>query len=334
MNFQGRLADASGNIKPNATYNMRLKLYTVDTAGSPVWSEDRLVSSAQGVAVTNGLFSIQLGSVTSLPSSLFAGGALYLEVELPTPASATTSSPVWSEGPMTPRNQMATSAYAYNAEMLDGQDGSYYQDASNLNAGTVNSARLSGSYGGITGTGALSVGSIGTGFGTIVTGNTIQGSQLISTVPTGTAPIIVASTTLINNLNADLLDGQTASFYQNAANITAGTLDGARLSGSYAGITGVGALTSGSIAGGFGTIVTGNTITGTTLNGTTGINTGPGAGTQRIDANGDLTNIGTVSASGTIATSGVVTQGGYQAADAATNSMLVNGDFERNNATG
>ena len=123
MNFQGRLTDNTGNIKPNGTYNMKLRLYTVNSGGSAVWTEDRLVSAGNGVTVTNGLFSIQLGSVTSLPASLFASGALYLEVELPTPATATTSGvPTWTEGAMTPRNQMATSAYAYNAETLDGKD--------------------------------------------------------------------------------------------------------------------------------------------------------------------------------------------------------------------
>jgi len=65
-----------------------------------------------------------------------------------------------------------------------------------------------------------------------------------------------------------------------------------------------GALVAGSIASGFGTILTGNTITGTTINGTTGINTGAGAGTNRIDVNGNLVNIGTIS-SGAI-TSGLI----------------------------
>ncbi|MEK7600187.1 MAG: hypothetical protein AAB462_04095, partial [Patescibacteria group bacterium] len=65
-------------------------------------------------------------------------------------------------------------------------------------------------------------------------------------------------------------------------------------------ITSTGALVSGSIASGFGTITTGNTITGTTLNGTTGINTGIGAGTQRIDSTGNLVNIGSVTTSGAI----------------------------------
>ncbi len=122
MNFQGRLTNSSGNIMPNGTYNMKLRLYTVSSGGSAVWSEDRLVSASQGVTVTNGLFAIKLGDVTTLPASLFASGALYLEVELPTPATATSSSPSWTEGAMTPRNQIATSAYSYNSETLDGLD--------------------------------------------------------------------------------------------------------------------------------------------------------------------------------------------------------------------
>ncbi|HEX8389970.1 MAG TPA: hypothetical protein VF597_00950 [Candidatus Saccharimonadales bacterium] len=122
MNFQGRLTNAAGITVPDGTYNIRLKLYTVSSAGTAVWSEDRLVSAGQGVVVTKGLFTVKLGDVTTLPATLFASGDLYLEIELPTPATATTSSPSWTEGAMTPRNQLATSAYAYNSETLDGLD--------------------------------------------------------------------------------------------------------------------------------------------------------------------------------------------------------------------
>lgn len=41
-------------------------------------------------------------------------------------------------------------ARATDSELLDGQDGSFYQNASNLNAGTVPSARISGAYTGFT----------------------------------------------------------------------------------------------------------------------------------------------------------------------------------------
>jgi hypothetical protein len=57
-------------------------------------------------------------------------------------------------------------------------------------------------------------------------------------------------------------------------------------------------ITGGQIIGG--TIATGNTITGTTLNGTTGVNTGATAGTQRIDATGNLVNIGDITGTGAV----------------------------------
>lgn len=45
--------------------------------------------------------------------------------------------------------------------------------------------------------------------GTITAGSTVQGTRLISTVSTGTAPLTVSSTTLVSNLNANLLNGLT-----------------------------------------------------------------------------------------------------------------------------
>lgn len=68
--------------------------------------------------------------------------------------------------------------------------------------------------------------------------------QITSTVGAGTAPFAPNSTTVCTNLNADLLDGQHGSYYNDAANLT-GTVASARLSGSYTGITGVGTLTAG-----------------------------------------------------------------------------------------
>lgn len=130
MNFQGRLANSAGNILTDGTYNMKFRIYNASSGGTLQWSEDRLVSATQGVTVTNGQFSVQLGSVTSLPASIFTSNSLYFEVELPTPATATSSSPSWTEGAMTPRNQLATSAYAYNAETLDGLDSADFAAAS------------------------------------------------------------------------------------------------------------------------------------------------------------------------------------------------------------
>lgn len=51
--------------------------------------------------------------------------------------------------------------------------------------------------------------------------------QLTSTLAIGTSPFAVTSTTVNTNLNADLLDGQTGTYYTTATNLT-GTLPGDR----------------------------------------------------------------------------------------------------------
>jgi len=71
-------------------------------------------------------------------------------------------------------------------------------------------------------------------FGGNITGVTtfignIVSPTFTSTQTTGTAPFTVSSTTVVTNLNADLLDGQEGSYYRNATNINDGTLDNARL---------------------------------------------------------------------------------------------------------
>lgn len=85
--------------------------------------------------------------------------------------------------------------------------------------------------------------------GAVTATATVQGTQLLSTVATGTAPLTVASTTLVSNLTANYLgaSGQDAAFFQNSSNQNAGTLPSGRLTGAYSGITGVGTLASGAV---------------------------------------------------------------------------------------
>ena len=58
-----------------------------------------------------------------------------------------------------------------------------------------------------------------TGRGSTTT-NDISVNTLTSTVVTGTAPLTVTSTTLVNNLNADLLDGEEGTYYLDWTNTT------------------------------------------------------------------------------------------------------------------
>ncbi|MGQ0645348.1 MAG: beta strand repeat-containing protein, partial [Elusimicrobiota bacterium] len=174
-----------------------------------------------------------------------------------------------------------------NADLLDGQEGSFYQNAGNLNAGTLPNARLDGSsvtLQGNTFNGASQLvrldgttrlpavdGSLLTNVAaTSIAANTVGTTQIINStialvdlntadidtryVTTGTAqsinatktfasapnftaatPFSVTNNALVANLNADLLDGQEGSFYQNAGNLSAGTLPDGRLSGTYSG---------------------------------------------------------------------------------------------------
>jgi hypothetical protein len=57
----------------------------------------------------------------------------------------------------------------------------------------------------------------------------ITASRFISTVTTGTSPISVASSTLVNNLNAEFLNGYPGPYYLNASNLNSGFVPAARL---------------------------------------------------------------------------------------------------------
>jgi len=79
---------------------------------------------------------------------------------------------------------------------------------------------------GRTGTGPLYYG------GNFTSAGIITASQLVSNVAQGTAPITVGSSTLVTNLNANYLNGQTSSYYTNASNLSSGTVPSTRITAS------------------------------------------------------------------------------------------------------
>ena len=141
INFQGRLNDVSGNPMASGTYNMKFRIYDAASGGTLLWSEQRANSATTGVSVTNGLFSVQLGDVSALSPNIFNNAnAIYFEVELPTPATATCTSALcesYTEGAMTPRNKLGASAYSFNSDTLDGLDSSTFSQlgANNIYTG-------------------------------------------------------------------------------------------------------------------------------------------------------------------------------------------------------
>jgi len=101
--------------------------------------------------------------------------------------------------------------------------------ASATTAGTVTTAAQPnitsvGTLGALTVSGNANVGNIGTAQ-VLATAN-VTAPQLISNVATGTAPIVVSSTTKVANLNADLLDGYDLTSSATAATVVLRSGDG------------------------------------------------------------------------------------------------------------
>ena len=113
MNYQGKLTNASNVAVADGTYNMRFWLLTSGTIAttSAVWSET--LTGTNKVQVTNGLFSVMLGSTSPLTGVDF-NQTLYLGVEI-----GGTSTPGW-DGEMSPRKTLGTMPSAFEADKLDG----------------------------------------------------------------------------------------------------------------------------------------------------------------------------------------------------------------------
>ena len=116
MAHQGRVFDADG--QPLAgQHDMVFRLYDDLEGGDPVWSEERTVDFVQG------FYAVQLGDLqTSAPldDQVFAGGTMYLEVEL--------------DGVVfTPRQRIGSVPYAQRAATADSVHGSV--DADNVAVG-------------------------------------------------------------------------------------------------------------------------------------------------------------------------------------------------------
>jgi hypothetical protein len=108
VNYQGVLKDSGGNPL-TGTYSITFSLYSVSSGGTALWTE------TQGsVSVSNGLFSVLLGSVTPLTPSEFSGTNRWLGVT------------VGGDPEMTPRQRIASVPYS-----LRSSDSGEYGDTVN-----------------------------------------------------------------------------------------------------------------------------------------------------------------------------------------------------------
>jgi len=93
INFQGALKDENGE-SVNDTKIIQFLIYDDETAGSVVWSEYQ-----NSVEIVDGIFSVELGSDTTFPESLFYESELYITFQL-------------GGDEMTPRQQLLSVPYA------------------------------------------------------------------------------------------------------------------------------------------------------------------------------------------------------------------------------
>ncbi len=122
INFQGKLLDMANNPR-NGTFSFTFKIFPALTGGAALWSE---VQSA--VPVSNGVFSVVLGTTTPIPAAVFGAPTRWLEVTV----GAQTGSP---------REPLLTVPYAFEAAAvglpLPAGDTNYVQVRNTLQAGAT-----------------------------------------------------------------------------------------------------------------------------------------------------------------------------------------------------
>lgn len=115
LNYQGKLSNPSGNPL-TGVYSFRFRLYDSPTK-TTLLATDANYTGANAVNVVNGLYSVQIGSLTAggLPEAVFHQNEVWLEITVGAGAA--------NDGPeiLDPPERLAASAFAFraiNAEKL------------------------------------------------------------------------------------------------------------------------------------------------------------------------------------------------------------------------
>ena len=123
LNYQGKINDSSGLAVADGTYYAKFVIYDAATSGNCLWTAigacDTSDYGTTTVTTVNGVFSVALGGTShnSLATSTIDWNtdSLYLGVTI----RGTAALPVY-DSEMTPRKQITASAYAFNADTIDG----------------------------------------------------------------------------------------------------------------------------------------------------------------------------------------------------------------------
>ncbi|MDA3813544.1 MAG: tail fiber domain-containing protein [Candidatus Cloacimonetes bacterium] len=126
IDYQVRLADSDGNYL-NVVVTVNFLIYNVETGGTALWSE------TQDVSCANGVFHVQLGSVTPLPGTLFDIASPWLELivggETLVPRTAIASVPFAIKAETAYSLDDMGSGSGLDADLLDGLNSTYFMPA-------------------------------------------------------------------------------------------------------------------------------------------------------------------------------------------------------------
>ncbi len=233
--YQGELR--SGNQPYVGPCDVRVSLWTDPFAGSSI-----------GLPITFLATTDDLGRFTITPDfGVVLGAPTWLKIEVRTPNDPTDSAPyivlsprqVISAAPMARKAEEANIAgtasiavLANNALNLNSQPASFYTNASNLSSGTLNSARLSGTYSNALTLSNAANAFTGSGSGlTALNAGNLSSGTLADARLSGTYS---GALTLSNTSNTFTGSGAGLTSL-NASNLASGTVPSARLSGIYTG---------------------------------------------------------------------------------------------------
>ena len=151
-NTSGQATDGTFTyVVAGITYSWNGESWTA--AGSGATATDRTVFSATTGAASgggslaynsnNGVFTL---TPPDLSSYLTSTGVLNTHTDVNHGVPSDGDVLAWNQANLKWENTGAGAGGGLNADLLDGQHGSFYQNASNINAGTLDPARLSGTY--------------------------------------------------------------------------------------------------------------------------------------------------------------------------------------------
>ena len=134
LNFQARLLNSSGVPMPDGIYNAQFKIYRSGDGilgggdETLLWTENYQNLVTQGITLTNGYFSIQLGSINPFGAAVdWNNDTLWLSVDFGnTNATCTPIGSCALDGEMSPFKRLSSSPYAFNSSQLGGLTSAQY----------------------------------------------------------------------------------------------------------------------------------------------------------------------------------------------------------------